>query len=172
MIRAINPSPDGTHFRVTYMDEPFSYLLPVANFGTTEVLIDQRGTVLTQFSKRPLNEGAATDDDAPPAPRAAPGANADSVKRALTWHPFQPGMMFLRSAAKDSVTRARDDSAAAARATRGGAAGGPGWRGRGGASPAGRWRAGRPTARRATRPTRCSTGSRPSRATRASCRCT
>ncbi len=135
MIRSINPSPDGTHFRVTYVDEPFSYLLPVANFGTTEVIVDQNGTILQTLVKRPVNEGAAIDDDAPPAPagggRGGLGANADSVKRNLAWHPFQPGMMFMRSAAKDSVTRARDDSLAAARAARAAAAGG-----RGGAAPA------------------------------------
>ncbi len=130
MIRSVNPSPDGTHFRVVYVDEPFSYLLPVANFGTTEVIVDQRGTVLKTLQTRPLNEGAAIDDDAPAAPRPVPGANADSAKRSLNWHPYAGGLMFLRSAAKDSVTRARDDSVAAARTVRAGAAAG----GRGGAA--------------------------------------
>ncbi len=136
MIRSINPSPDGSLFRVTYVDEPFSYLLPVANFGTTEVIIDQTGTVLQTLVKRPINEGAATDDDAPAAPpvgggRGGLGANTDSVKRNLAWHPFQSGLLFMRSGAKDSLTRVRDDSAAAARAARATAAGG-----RGGAAPA------------------------------------
>jgi len=131
MIRSINPSPDGTHFRVTYLDEPFSYLQPVASFGSTEVVVDQQGKVLLQLQKRTLNEGRTLtdDDDAPRPAAAAPSANADSIKRSLTWHPFQSGMIFMRSGAKDSLTRARDDSTAAARAAaapaggRGGAAG-------------------------------------------------
>jgi hypothetical protein len=40
MIRAIDASPDGKYVRVTRMVKPFSYDVPVSNFGSTEEIWD------------------------------------------------------------------------------------------------------------------------------------
>jgi dipeptidyl aminopeptidase/acylaminoacyl peptidase len=124
MIRTLSASPDGQHFRVTSLDEPFSYLLPVSSFGQTENVIDASGKSLVQLSKRPLREGEAVDDpDNPPARPATPaarGAGTDTAKRSLQWHPTQPGLLFAQlapapAARAGAAPAARADSAALAR---------------------------------------------------------
>ncbi len=127
MIRTLSASPDGQHFRVTSLDEPFSYLLPVSSFGQTENVIDASGKSLVQLSKRPLREGEAVDDpDNPPARPATPaarGAGNDTAKRSLQWHPTQPGLLFAqlapapaaRTGAAPAAPAARVDSASLAR---------------------------------------------------------
>jgi dipeptidyl aminopeptidase/acylaminoacyl peptidase len=124
MIRTLSASPDGQYFRVTQLDEPFSYLLPVSSFGQTENVIDATGKSLVQLSKRPLREGEAVDDpDNPPARPATPvarGAGNDTAKRSLQWHPTQPGMLFAQLAPapagrSGAAPAARADSASLAR---------------------------------------------------------
>ena len=56
MIRSLDASPDAKFFRVTYLEKPFSYIVPVSSFGTVEVIIDGTGKVLSQLTKRPLRE--------------------------------------------------------------------------------------------------------------------
>ncbi|HQW67134.1 MAG TPA: prolyl oligopeptidase family serine peptidase [Gemmatimonadales bacterium] len=131
MIRALSASPDGTMFRVTYQEKPFSYVLPVSSFGSREVIIDATGKEIRELSKRPLREGESTDSIAarPPAPPvgttpAAGAANAaaaaDTAKRSLTWHPFKPGMTYLQQVpAPPRPARAAGDSAAPAAAPAG-----------------------------------------------------
>ena len=36
MIRSINAAPDGQYFRITTVQKPFSYIVPVSNFGSVE----------------------------------------------------------------------------------------------------------------------------------------
>ncbi len=124
MIRTLSASPDGQHFRVTSLDEPFSYLLPVASFGQTENVIDASGKSLVQLSKRPLREGEAVDDpDNPPARPTTPaarGAGNDTAKRSLQWHPTQAGLLFAQlapapAARAGAAPAARTDSASLAR---------------------------------------------------------
>src|ERR1019366_8317010 len=45
MIRSVDASRDGQYFRVTQMTEPFSYLVPVTNFGSVQELWDLNGQV-------------------------------------------------------------------------------------------------------------------------------
>lgn len=118
MIRSLSASPDGQHFRVTTLEEPFSYLLPVASFGQTEEVLDATGQSLVELSKRPLREGESTDpdpDDQPARPTpAARGAASDTAKRSLGWHPTQSGMLFLQLApvpATGAAARVSDSSA-------------------------------------------------------------
>jgi dipeptidyl aminopeptidase/acylaminoacyl peptidase len=101
MIRALSAAPDNQFFRVTYVEKPFSYLLPTSSFGSTEVIIDGTGKVIRELSKRPMREGEAVDDpDNQPRPQTpqARTAAADTGKRNLTWHPFQPGMIYAQIA--------------------------------------------------------------------------
>ena len=87
MIQSVDPSPDAAHFRVTTMQKPFSYIVPVSSFGSVEELWDAAGTVVAELDKRPLRTG---DPDAPP-----PAANADA-RRALAWRPDGKGLGYLQ----------------------------------------------------------------------------
>lgn len=118
MIRTLSASPDGQHFRVTSLDEPFSYLLPVSSFGQTETIIDSRGESLTELSRRPLREGESTDidpDDQPArqTPFSRSAAN-DTAKRSLQWHPAQAGLLYAQLAPAARAAPARRDSSAPA----------------------------------------------------------
>ncbi len=120
LLRAIDPSPDGQHFRATYVEKPFSYALPVSSYGTTDVVIDGSGKVLTTLAKRPLREGEEPVDPADPRPAAptggrggAAGAAADTGKRNIAWHPFAGGLLYAQLA--PAAAGARGDSASLAR---------------------------------------------------------
>ena len=45
LITAVDASPDGQYFRVTLQTKPYSYLVPVSNFGTVEQVWDASGKV-------------------------------------------------------------------------------------------------------------------------------
>ena len=49
LITNVDASPDGLYFRVTLQTKPYSYLVPVSNFGTAEQLWDANGKVLNQL---------------------------------------------------------------------------------------------------------------------------
>lgn len=126
LVRSVDASPDGQYLRVTYVEEPFSYVLPVSSFGTREVILDGTGKVLTEISKRPLREGEEPTDPTDPQPRAAasPAARAaapDTGKRNLAWHPTAGGLVYLQIApatnggGSGAGNAARADSAAQSR---------------------------------------------------------
>ena len=127
MIRAIDPSPDGQHVRVTRMVEPFSYLVPVNSFGSVEELWDVSGKAVTTLARVPLREGERTPGADPSAGRGGPQQTAsDTGKRNIQWNPVGPGLVYMQS-----VFAARGDTTpGAAGAARGGR--GPGGAGRGG----------------------------------------
>ena len=101
MIRAVDASPDGSHFRVTYMTEPFSYLVPINSFGSVQELWDNTGKVLSTLSTSALREGGRGGDGGDDAPatggRGAQPAGADTAKRNLQWNPVGPGLVYLQS---------------------------------------------------------------------------
>ena len=113
MIERLDAAPSAKYFRATYLDKPFSYIIPVGNFGNTEVIIDENGKILSQLSKRPLREqqvdSARTDSTA--AGRGGRGGAlggrggaagtvtltvADTGRRDLNWHPYDVGMLYLQ----------------------------------------------------------------------------
>ena len=51
MIQRLDAAPSAKYFRVTYLDKPFSYILPVSSFGNRQVIIDESGKVLSEISK-------------------------------------------------------------------------------------------------------------------------
>src|SRR4051794_16985971 len=71
MIRALDVAPDGKYARVTRMTRPFSYDVPVGNFGSIEEIWDDQGTALAKVSERPINLGVQ-DDTQPLDPQAPP----------------------------------------------------------------------------------------------------
>jgi dipeptidyl aminopeptidase/acylaminoacyl peptidase len=139
MIRSVSASPDAQYFRVTLLDKPFSYIVPVGSFGTTEQLWDSNGKPVLVISKRPIREGAPEPDDDAPARPSADSATADPImrdKNILGWNPLGPGfLVVVRDLRADSIAAA---AAAAARANgRGGRGATQGGRGGQGATPTG-----------------------------------
>ncbi len=94
MIRAIEPSPDASHFLVTIMTEPFSYLVPAASFGSVQELWSAAGTRVATLATTPLREGAQGDDGGGPA--RGPSAS-DTGKRNIAWNPAGAGLVYFES---------------------------------------------------------------------------
>lgn len=105
LIRAIDPSPDGRHFKVTYVEQPFSYVLQVNEFGTRDVVLDASGTVVAEVSKRAMRTGEEPGDALARARTAV-----DTSKRDIKWHPHAPGLLYLQIA---PVRRAANGAGAA-----------------------------------------------------------
>ncbi len=94
MIRSFNISPDGQYLRVTRMVKPFSYIVPMGNFGTVEEIWDLQGNVLHEIQKRELRTGLSNQGGGGGRPGAGGGGGDD--KRALSWRPDGQGMSFLQ----------------------------------------------------------------------------
>lgn len=109
MFRSVDPSPDGKYFRVTTIQKPFSYIVPVNNFGTLEEIWDANGTVLAEIQKRPANEGIRTDRDS---------ADAADARRALAWRPDGQGLSFLQMEPAPRRGEGEDEPPAGERSTR------------------------------------------------------
>lgn len=93
MVRSVDASHDGSHLRVTRMLEPFSYLVPVSNFGGTTELWDATGRVISTLAVTPLRETQGGGVN------VAALAGADTGKRNLQWNPIGPGLVYLQNAA-------------------------------------------------------------------------
>ncbi|HEX6941348.1 MAG TPA: hypothetical protein VF128_00395, partial [Gemmatimonadaceae bacterium] len=98
MIRSVDTSPDGAYFRVSVMQKPFSYRVPVSSFGAVDQLWDNAGKVVADLGRTPLREGDSGDDDAPAGfGRGAAQSSADTGKRNIQWNPVGPGIVYLQS---------------------------------------------------------------------------
>jgi dipeptidyl aminopeptidase/acylaminoacyl peptidase len=96
MVRSIDASPDGKYLRVTRMVKPFSYDVPVSNFGTVEEIWDLDGKMLAKVTERPINLGV--QDDTPPADPPAPGGGRggqQTGKREVAWRLDNQGLTYL-----------------------------------------------------------------------------
>src|SRR4051812_3635851 len=63
LITNVDASPDGQYFRVTLQTKPYSYLVPVANFGTVEQLWDASGKNIVEVTKTVMREGTGGAND-------------------------------------------------------------------------------------------------------------
>ncbi len=135
MVRSIDISPDAKYLRVTRMTKPFSYIVPVNNFGQVEEVWDATGKVLTEINKRELNLGVSNDDDQGGRGGRGGGAN-QTGKRELSWHPTAEGFTYLEQEPAPEGAEAGADAPAAGRAGRGARGGAQaGGRGNGPARP-------------------------------------
>ncbi len=90
LIRDIDASPDGAHFRVTSITEPFSYVVPVSSFGSVEELWDANGAVVAKLATNAMREGAEGG-------RGAAAPAPDTGRRNLQWNPVGTGLVYLQS---------------------------------------------------------------------------
>jgi dipeptidyl aminopeptidase/acylaminoacyl peptidase len=119
MVQNVDASPDGRYFRVTLLQKPFSYVVPVSAFGTTDELWDAGGAKIAVIAGRPLRE---SDMDQPATNTPGPGAANDTARRSIGWMPNGQGLYYLqqepapRRADTDADTS--DNPAAGARSRR------------------------------------------------------
>ncbi|MDE2784781.1 MAG: prolyl oligopeptidase family serine peptidase [Gemmatimonadota bacterium] len=92
MIRSFDFSPDGMYARVTTMQQPFSYIVPVTSFGRVEEIWDRDGTVLAEIDETELNTGIR---GAPSAPGVA-GDEEEPDRRQMAWREDGAGLVYLR----------------------------------------------------------------------------
>jgi dipeptidyl aminopeptidase/acylaminoacyl peptidase len=103
LITNVDASPDGQYFRVTLQQKPYSYLVPVASFGTVEQLWDATGKVLVaELNKTTLREGTGGANDTTtfaggPGFPGRGGAQSDTGKRNLQWNPVGSGLVYMQS---------------------------------------------------------------------------
>ncbi|MGE0553468.1 MAG: prolyl oligopeptidase family serine peptidase [Gemmatimonadales bacterium] len=110
MVQSFQVSPDGMYVRVTRMTKPFSYVVPVNNFGTIEEVWGMDGTMLVTLNEEPLNLGVDTSRT-PTAPGVGGSDGAQAGPREIAWRPDGQGLTFLlQEAAKPGDSTARDDS--------------------------------------------------------------
>jgi len=98
LVTAVDASPDAQYFLVTLQTKPYSYLVPVSNFGTVEQIWDASGKVLAEVAKRPLSEGQSANDSTGGFGGRG-GAQSDTGKRNLEWNPVGPGVVYLHAEA-------------------------------------------------------------------------
>jgi len=120
MIQSVDASPDGQYFRVSTMQEPFSFVVQYSSFGSNEELWDATGKVVTTLQKRPLREVPDTTQGGPGFGGRGGAAGPDG-RRLLGWMPNGQGMFYV---AADSAANNGGRAGGA-----GGGAGGAGGRG-------------------------------------------
>jgi dipeptidyl aminopeptidase/acylaminoacyl peptidase len=93
MIQNVDASPDGRYFRVTLLQKPFSYFVPVSAFATADELWDADGAKVVEIARRPLRE---SDMDQPPPNTPGPSAANDTARRSIAWMPNGQGLYYLQ----------------------------------------------------------------------------
>src|SRR5690606_30088607 len=92
MFKSIGVAPDGQYVRVTTIQEPFSYIVPVSNFATAEEIWDLDGRVVIEVARNPVRDGrqgaGARDGDN--------AGDRDGGRRNLAWRPDGKGLVFLQ----------------------------------------------------------------------------
>ena len=100
MVRSVDVGPATRYVRVTTVQKPFSYIVPVNNFATKEELWTIDGRVVAELSEREMNVGIRTGNG-PPGRR---NDDDDDGMRAITWRPDGAGVSYLeRDPAPDST---------------------------------------------------------------------
>lgn len=108
MWRSLDLSPDGRYFRATTMLKPFSYNVPLGEFGTLDAVYDMTGKKLADLSRRELREGTVMRNAPAPAPGTTPGqrpaggfgaggrGGRPDDKRSFSWRPDGQGLSYLQ----------------------------------------------------------------------------
>ena len=101
MWKNIEISPDGKYFRASTMLQPFSYNVPLSEFGTLDAVYDMNGKKLAEVLKRELRENTVTRGGPPPGQRPGFGAGGRGAgrpddKRDISWRPDGQGLSYLQ----------------------------------------------------------------------------
>ena len=94
MVERVDVAADGKFVRVTRMVKPFSYIVPVGNFGRVEEVWTPTGTLLATLAEEPLNVGVDTSRT-PTAPGVGGTDAARDGRREIVWRPDGLGLWFL-----------------------------------------------------------------------------
>ncbi len=108
MIRSFDFSPDGAYARVTKMERPFSYIVPVTSFGRVEEVWNREGEALAKISETELNTGIR---GAPSAPGVA-GDEEEPDRRAVSWREDGAGLVFLQMEPREEDDESSDEDQA------------------------------------------------------------
>jgi dipeptidyl aminopeptidase/acylaminoacyl peptidase len=113
MYQSVSVSPSGDHLRVQTTQHPFSYIVPVSQFGDVDEVLDLSGESLVELERRELRLGVEGE-----------GNNNQNNRRALTWRPDGQGLSFLQREAAPDTAASSDDADTTAAPARGGDASG------------------------------------------------
>jgi dipeptidyl aminopeptidase/acylaminoacyl peptidase len=114
MLWGFDFSRDGEYVRVTKLRKPFSYVVPVSNFGRADEIWDKSGRKLLDFDTTAMNTGKA--GNVPDAPGVG-GSGQQDGKRMVAWRRDGKGLVYLeQEPAPDTATAAGRAAAAAAAA--------------------------------------------------------
>lgn len=103
-------SPLGDFFRATTIQKPFSYVVPVSQFGNSQDLYDINGEILHNFSERKIGQrrgGGPTRGDS-----SGNGERVNEDKRDVRWRPDGKGLSFLQIEPKPEKEEDADDDSA------------------------------------------------------------
>jgi dipeptidyl aminopeptidase/acylaminoacyl peptidase len=92
MIWSIDFAPGGEHARVELLQKPFSYIVPVNNFGRVEQVWDRSGTMLAELDETEMNLGLG--GNTPSAPGVG-GSSGEEDKRQIAWRKDGQGLTWL-----------------------------------------------------------------------------
>jgi dipeptidyl aminopeptidase/acylaminoacyl peptidase len=96
MVKAFDFSSDGLYARVSLMEHPFSYIVPVNNFAVVEEIWNAEGDALAELSRTPINTGLPDPDRPPPAPGASRFDLDDPAgRRQVSWRVDGRGLTYL-----------------------------------------------------------------------------
>jgi len=114
MIRSFDFSPDGQYARVTRVQPPFSYIVPVNNFATVEEVWDLEGAALAQLDETPMNVGIQ-DPNQPPRGSRQFGQETEEGPREIAWRSDGRGLTFMELEPAPEEAEAGEASATARR---------------------------------------------------------
>ncbi len=117
MIRSFDFSPDGRYARVTRVQRPFSYIVPVNNFATVEEVWDLEGAALAQLDETPMNVGIQ-DPNQPPRGSRQFGQETEEGPREIAWRSDGRGLTFMELEPAPEGAEAEGTSATARRRAR------------------------------------------------------
>jgi dipeptidyl aminopeptidase/acylaminoacyl peptidase len=111
MIWGFDFSPDGEYVRVTRLEKPFSYIVPVSNFGRADEIWDKSGKKLVDFDTTAMNTGKG--GNVPDAPGVG-GSGAQDGKRQVAWRRDGKALTWLEQEPAPDTTTAAGRAAQAA----------------------------------------------------------
>ena len=101
MVKGFDFSSDARYARVARMEHPFSYIVPVRNFGSVEEIWDAQGNVLAELKRTPMNTGIPDSDRPRPPPGAGPpDQDEPKGRRDVKWRVGGRGLTYLEQEAR------------------------------------------------------------------------